>query len=604
MELFEFIMKKIFIFFLLLPVLSYAQQLTDFSVYFDTDKFEITQEIRTKIDSVILTLPAPLSSLSGQLIGHTDSIGNKQYNIELSLNRSKAVAGYLILKGFLPDSIKLIAVDFSNPHAENKSLTGRQKNRRTEILIFRKEAIKPVVIKEPEIKSMNELYKYFSKEPEKFQLRGNRDTIISCKSGTKISIPAGSFSSKGKKPAETFELEVKEFYSYGDMLFNNLHTNSYNGILETGGMIYLNAMNGADTLQFDWNNNMAIGFPTVNKKTDMKIFYAEDSHGDSIGNWKPDRNFQFNNRHIGSRSYLKGKTEEIIIYQTKDDCYEMANGRIDTVLNCLTINSKGKVLNARTVKAQGKDKGYKIIFEGLKTRKYKRVYKDNTGKDSIGGSEEYKAYFWRSNRKYLRYNFNRRALGIRLRRRSNWEGSITKEEILGWYTNYGQKLENKTYYFWETESAKDSLFRQKCDSATLARIENQFISSTDTIKGISKKDLSFYMFKINKLGWINCDRFYENKSPKVNFVVKNQDNADIKIAFKNIKSVMNGREERGKTVFVNIPQNEIVTIVAIKMINNIPHLAIKETKISTAMINNLDYKPITLKDLKEKMNAL
>ena len=72
--------------------------------------------------------------------GHTDSIGNLQYNQELSQNRAVSVKQYLMTK--LPSlGVPFIAKGYAytQPIASNKTSSGRKKNRRVEIFVYRRE---------------------------------------------------------------------------------------------------------------------------------------------------------------------------------------------------------------------------------------------------------------------------------------------------------------------------------------------------------------------------------------------------------------------------------------------------------------------------------
>jgi outer membrane protein OmpA-like peptidoglycan-associated protein len=72
--------------------------------------------------------------------GHTDSIGNLDYNKELSLNRAVSVKQYLMTK--MPSlGVNYIARGYAylKPIASNRTNSGRKKNRRVEIFVYRKE---------------------------------------------------------------------------------------------------------------------------------------------------------------------------------------------------------------------------------------------------------------------------------------------------------------------------------------------------------------------------------------------------------------------------------------------------------------------------------
>ena len=59
-----------------------------------------------------------------------------------------------------------------------------------------------------------------------------------------------------------------------------------------------------------------------------------------------------------------------------------------------------------------------------------------------------------------------------------------------------------------------------------------------------------------------------------------------------------------KHIFNKIPKGEKITIVAIKNIDNKPHLAIKETVTSAQTETDFTFEPITLEKLKNEMKKL
>lgn len=70
--------------------------------------------------------------------GHTDNVGNENYNYELGKRRADAVSRYLITQKKL-DPMRVVPVSYgeSNPVSENSNPQGRAKNRRVEILVYR-----------------------------------------------------------------------------------------------------------------------------------------------------------------------------------------------------------------------------------------------------------------------------------------------------------------------------------------------------------------------------------------------------------------------------------------------------------------------------------
>ena len=73
-----------------------------------------------------------------EVSGHTDSIGSISKNLELSLERAKAVREYLIKRGIKQGRIKYKGYGNQQPIADNKTEEGRKINRRVEIKIIKK----------------------------------------------------------------------------------------------------------------------------------------------------------------------------------------------------------------------------------------------------------------------------------------------------------------------------------------------------------------------------------------------------------------------------------------------------------------------------------
>lgn len=99
------------------------------NVLFKFDTFELLAESKSELDE-IETYLSDNKSLKIQISGHTDAMGSASYNQELSKNRAKAVASYLMEKGIDSSRINYKGMGSTQPVTDNKTSTGRQKNRR------------------------------------------------------------------------------------------------------------------------------------------------------------------------------------------------------------------------------------------------------------------------------------------------------------------------------------------------------------------------------------------------------------------------------------------------------------------------------------------
>ncbi len=105
-------------------------------VLFDFDRASLTPGAREKLSRLAGVLLAYPGKYRIDVEGHTDSIGSNAYNEDLSRNRAQSVHSYL-LSAAIPGSRMGSVVGYgeTRPVASNDSASGRQMNRRVEIVI-------------------------------------------------------------------------------------------------------------------------------------------------------------------------------------------------------------------------------------------------------------------------------------------------------------------------------------------------------------------------------------------------------------------------------------------------------------------------------------
>jgi outer membrane protein OmpA-like peptidoglycan-associated protein len=84
-----------------------------------------------KVSGIILAYP----DLKLEIDGFTDNKGTPEYNIGLSDRRAKAVQAFLVTQGVGPDTVSTRGYGESNPVASNATASGRQQNRRVELVV-------------------------------------------------------------------------------------------------------------------------------------------------------------------------------------------------------------------------------------------------------------------------------------------------------------------------------------------------------------------------------------------------------------------------------------------------------------------------------------
>ncbi len=103
-------------------------------VLFDTGKYSLKSGAREKLAKVAGILLA-YPGLNIEVGGYTDNVGGDSMNQQLSENRASSVRDYLVQQGVATRSVTSRGFGNTLPVASNDSSSGRQQNRRVELLV-------------------------------------------------------------------------------------------------------------------------------------------------------------------------------------------------------------------------------------------------------------------------------------------------------------------------------------------------------------------------------------------------------------------------------------------------------------------------------------
>lgn len=106
-----------------------------------------------------------------------------------------------------------------------------------------------------------------------FDIDGKEDNVVEGENGTILVMPKGCFkNSQGETVTNNIKVELAEALSLDQMLLSNLTTTSNGKLLETDGMIYLNATSNGEQLTIDKDNPVYIEIPTDKRKPGMMAY--------------------------------------------------------------------------------------------------------------------------------------------------------------------------------------------------------------------------------------------------------------------------------------------------------------------------------------------
>lgn len=125
----------------------------------------------------------------------------------------------------------------------------------------------------------------FKKDPQVFTIDAGRDTVLVGKEGTIIDILANSLVDRdGNLARGEVQFKLNEYYKKSDMLLAGLHTMSGTTLLESAGMLYLEATSGGNELGLRKHGHLFITNPNEDMPEDMKIYQGNESN-DQV-NWQ------------------------------------------------------------------------------------------------------------------------------------------------------------------------------------------------------------------------------------------------------------------------------------------------------------------------------
>lgn len=533
---------------------------TPFSIYFDYGKHDIRDGEHKTLNDLIDTIKL-LKDYSLKLTGNTDADGTNSFNQTLSENRIQAVKDFLIKKGISESNIKATAWGEMKPISDNQTENGKQQNRRVDIYI---EKLTPSVVEkkfpfEKDKKyAISRLYKELDPQMQNFEIETGKESTIVGTKGTLIHISANAFDVPDKSAVK---IKLKEAYTYGDIISQNLTTNSNKDILQTDGMVYLEATYNGSSIKpkEDLFLMMPRKLSNSNQENDMQFFKGERNIKTNAINWTvPEKpNFSF-------------------FFQSYDP-----SGQLSSL----------KTLMAKVVDTCNCNKMFVWKLDSFYVRKAIREKKEGI----------YKEEFVISASKPNGYEFDKvhtEGLSAECLKIAAWAAPDNS-----WYRKIPWKLKHQIFY---SDLYRDHRASNYDAFVNILKREIRICEQAIKVMKENRGKHGYSVFETKELNWINCDRFsnYAEKdlvSLETNVGVA--PNIDAKIIFPRIKSVLGSSNNKGIISFNRIPKGENALIVAMKIENGESSYAIQPFKIEGNKVE-LKFEAMTPEEIAQKIKEL
>jgi hypothetical protein len=249
-----------------------AQNTRKLTLYFDTDKHDLTEVHQRQLTNFLSLLPKA-DDVRFTVYGHTDDVASNDYNEALSLRRGNSVRTFLVTRSVTQESIEVSAFGETKLVADANEDLSRSKSRRVEVIATWEIPVKP--------EGIEVLYEQLKNKPQEFCIKRDRDTILRSASGTIFRYTAGSMAiPKGQLLCDCVTLKLLEVNDKASMITQNTPTVSGGRMLITGGMFRVEAEMCGVATSMRPGYDLGVLLPATERSEDMMVFYAnEDESG-------------------------------------------------------------------------------------------------------------------------------------------------------------------------------------------------------------------------------------------------------------------------------------------------------------------------------------
>jgi hypothetical protein len=483
-----------------------------------------------------------------------------------------------------------------------------------------------------------ELFNKLLPSIEKISVYNNKDVSFEGSKGTKIFIPAASFVDANGQPVNgKVDIELLEIASVGDFLKANLQTICNGQVLQSEGMFFMDAKAGGQSLQLASGKQLQIKQPIMGKKAmtaDLRIF---SGNRDSTGNINWTENNTLSKKliplplHIFDFTYWK----------------HYDHNRKSRQVNCFFSDSKDtqtfkqkNLANTFIATKEFQKRFFAIVAAEYNIGYYTSVRQHNktwgafmvdTTISSIYLNNLDKELWYCDSLAYAYLKNCVEKQGIELRNGhfslNRNEGYDTSSTLLNVFKNfYEERFTTVTKIPTDVElwkyDAREQLATKGYKQNEIDEIMDAYQQQKIIMNAISDRKaaelLSYNSFAIAKLGWINCDRFYNEPNARPATILASVNNKDS-FPFTTTALVLNGRRVllngvlndkdnfsfTGSTGnYTKLPIGEKATIVAMSYKNGKPYIGIKELVLEEKASYKLNMEETSFAAINQKLAGL
>lgn len=421
-------------------------------------------------------------------------------------------------------------------------------------------------------------FKQMEKATQEFVIDPTKDTVVNGADGTALLIPANTLNSK--RPVTIL---LKEYYSYEDIITNKLTTCSNGQQLVTGGMIHILAVADGKEVNVNPGKSFRWFVPDTSAVIkEMQLFIGDVRNS---GTLLKEETFTLSDR--STTTVLKDTS---ISLQSVETVNWIPQNQLFATNFLVT---KVKVLDLQNDPYRAKETKYGTIGK-FHIAKDTKISRDQLAEDLKNKYGYYKVII-----KKIPDSKSKR------KRRSRIKVSGSAVNPMFEFSNAFNSLGDSAWI-----SMKQAKFYklEPTDTVTYTLTGISF-STTGTVlkKTFNNTNLNAlanrFSVDIRTLGWINCDRFYRDNRPKVDYYVNLKDTAlnyHTVLVFEDMKSMMQGLISGNKVIFMGVPKGISARVISVGIQDGKAVAAMEKITPDRSIINNLRFEETTPNAFKEQ----
>jgi len=586
-------MLRNYLFFLLVwSACTLSAQHQTHSVYFATDQHQLTEQARQTLDALADDLQLR-EGYDLRIEAHTDSEGNLAYNDRLAEKRAAAVRAYLLSRNIWVSRSGLASYGERRPDYSNRDAAGKQRNRRVDVRV--------------DLQAMQDLSDLTARlgapELQRFTINPQQNTKVIGREGTTLWIPAGAFvlADGSEAPAGPVEVRLREAYHTSDMVLSGLMTASGRQLLETGGMVQVEAAVNGQPLRLRDGQELALAMPANQPTEGMELFRGATDEQGQVSDWE-----------AADQPAETDQTALINMPRRPEQPY------LSFAPPKFKLDRSGKPEAPQRPQTpfrphEPKRESFRYhpgFFKRLFTRREKcEAIEQARYEKAVSRYQEKMAAYRKDSVEHLAAQKRYEQKMTQYREALNAYKADLERQREEYRQSPAYRIARKRYE--QRRAAADAIYQKQLAEWKAERDAKlrAFEESYEAVGFTDKKSLSQYFFRVNSLGWINCDRFYDlPESDKTELMVAKDRPAEdemVYVIFKEINSMLRPQALNSHYRTQLVPKDAEVTILGIRLSEDgQAEMAVIDTRVDAQESYALDYAPCKLSAIRKKLDEL